>query len=484
MNLKTGRQPRVRVILASLGLLVGCIGQVGYAQKFDFEKLRQAIDSYSVVIDMKVEFSYGVHTNEVQDRLLGTVVTEDGLVMFNGAALASDNAFSSFAGFAVRTTPTSIEISTFDGQRFKGEYVGVDRFTRIGFLKIIAEENQKFTPVHFRQERQFQVGSWLALYMLLPEFVTPPVAADVGMISTIVQSPEFFPLTVGFNALQLTSVLFDEQLQPVGVLGMLNDPSTGSMDPGGMLDSFDQMGFPLLGIVTGDRLAELIADPPEKGKLDRGWLGITLQALTEDISEFWDLDAAGGIIVNDVVKNSPAAQAGLEIGDIIYQVNGQPVEVDKEEKIPVFQRFISELGPGTPVEFSVIRIGEEGVADTMQLLATLKSAPLAATEAPEYENKALEFKVRDLVFADYLLYNLDSESFHGVVVSELKQGGLAALEGLSIGDVIQRIDNGVVESVEDVKPIMEEIEQKKLEEIIFFVWRDNRTLFVNVKTNW
>ncbi len=484
MNHKTGRQLRIQAVLTALALMTIFIWQVGHAQRFDFDKLRQTLNSYSVVIDMKVEVSYGVHTNETQDRLMGTIVTEDGLVMFNGAALASDNAFSSFAGFSIRTTPTSIEINTLDGRRFEGEYVGVDRFTRIGFLKILADEGQKFTPVQFRQERQFKVGSWVALYMLLPEFVTPPVAADVGMISTIVQSPEYFPLTVGFNALQLTAVLFDESLQPVGVLGLLNDPSTGSMDPGGMLDSFDQMGFPLLGIVTGDRLAELIADPPEKGKVDRGWLGITLQALTEEIGEFWNLDADGGIIVNDVVKSSPAAQAGLEIGDIIFEVNGQPVEVDKEEKIPVFQRFISELGPGTSVEFSVIRVSDEGLADTLQLLATLQSAPLTATDAPEYENKALEFKVRDLVFADYLLYNLDSESFHGVVVSELKQGGLAALEGLSIGDVIQRIDNGVVHSVEDVKPIMEEIEQKKLEEIIFFVWRNNRTLFVNVKTNW
>ena len=283
--------------------------------------------------------------------------------------------------------------------------------------------------------------------------------------------------------MQITSVLFDETLEPVGALGMLNNPSSASMDPGGMLDSFNQFGVPLLGVVTADRLVKLIADPPEKGKLDRGWLGITLQALTEDIAQFWNFDMSGGIIVNDVVNNSPADQAGLEIGDVIYEINGQQVEVDKEEMIPVFQRSIAEMGPGTAVEFSVIRLKDDQT-DTLQLLATLQTSPLAATDAPEYENKALELTVRDLVFADYLFYNLDSETFSGVVVSELKQGGLADLEGLMIGDVIQRIGNNVVTLVEEVEPIMEEIEERKPEEIIFFVWRNNKTLFVNVKTNW
>ncbi len=483
MNSKAGRFYRLGLIIFAAGLISMVSRTAGQAQSFDFDKLRQSIDAYTVIIDMKLEISFGIHTNEQEDRLLGTIVSEDGLVMFDGGALASDNAFSSFAGFSVRTTPSDIEITTLGGERFEGEYVGVDRFTKIAFLRITGAGERKFAPIKFSTTSDTKVGDWVALHMLLPEFVDPPLAIDIGMVSTIVQSPEYFPLTVGFNVMQITSVLFDETLKPVGALGMLNDPSSGSMDPGGMLDSFNQFGAPLLGIVTADRIVKLIADPPEKGKLDRGWLGITLQALTEDIAQFWNLDMSGGIIVNDIVNNSPAAQAGLEIGDVIYEINGQQVEVDKEEMIPVFQRSIAEMGPGTAVEFSVVRLKEDQT-DTLQLLATLQTSPLAATDAPEYENKALELKVRDLVFADYLFYNLDSETFSGVIVSELKQGGLADLEGLMIGDVIQRVGNTVVTSVGEVEPVLEEIVERKPAEIIFFVWRNNKTLFINVKTNW
>lgn len=468
-------------VTAAVAVFSG-LGQPIQAQNFDFDKLQKAVEKYTVIVDMKLEVSYGVHTNDHEERYLGTVVTPDGLVMFNGAALALESPFSSYAGYGVKTTPIDVQVTALDGKKYRGEYIGVDRFTRIGFLRMTLEEDETLAAIKFASARNYSVGSWVALYMLLPEFLHPPLAADVGMISSIIDSPEYFPLTVGFNGLQITSVLFTETLEPVGVLGLLNDPAFSSMNPDGMLDSYGQYG-PLLGIVSVDRLEKLIADPPRKGIVDRGWLGITLQALTEDISEFWQLGTSGGIIVNDVVRNSPADQAGIAIGDIIYEVNGQQVGVDKDEEIPVFQRLISEMGPDAAVEFSVIRLREDG-ADSLHLLATLQAAPIAAADAPEYENKALEFKVRDLVFGDYLFFNLDPETFQGVFVSELKQGGLAALEGLEIGDIIQRIGDAPVASVEDVGPIMDELEERKPTEVIFFVWRNNKTLFVNVKTDW
>ncbi len=435
-----------------------------------------------VIVDMKLEFSFGVHTADQQERYLGTIVTENGLVLFNGVALG-ENALAAFSPFPVKTTPTKIEVTTLDGRKYDAEYVGVDRFTQIGFIKIIGDENERFTPVIFSAGRRFEVGEWLTLYMLLPEFVSPSLAVDVGMVSSVVESPEFFPLTVGFSSLQMTSVVFDEELEPVGVLGALLDPSQANTDASGVLESFSQFGIPLLGVVVGERLDKLIADPPVKGQPDRGWLGIGLQALTPEMAQFWGLDVPGGIIVNDIVSDSPAERAGLIVGDIIYEVNGGQVAVDKDEKLPIFQRLIAEYGPGASVELAVLRRTESG-ADTLNLIAALGKAPLAATEAPTYEVEALEFEVRDLVFADYLFHNLKPESFSGVVVAELKRGGLADIGGLQLGDVIQSIGNVPVTSIEEVSAVMESIGLEKPREVIFFVWRDNKTLFVNVKTDW
>lgn len=460
-----------------------CLTPVVRGQSFDFSKLDNKIARYAVIIKMEIEVSFGMHSSTQEERLLGTIVSDDGVVIFNGTAVAGETALPSFSGFTMKSTPGNVKVLTLDGREYDAEYLGVERFTRIGFIKIKGEPGETFEAVRFRSDPEIEVGRWLALYMLLPEIVSPPLAADVGMISALVQSPEFFPLTVGFSGLQMTSLVFDEDLEPIGVLGSLLDPTSASTGEGGLVERFGQFGIPLLGVITGERLKRILADPPKEGKVIRSWLGITLQALTEDIADFWNLDLSGGIIISDVVKHSPADRSGLQVGDIIYEVDSWPVEVDREEKLPVFQRKIAEIVPGSSVDFSIVRLGDVG-PDSLQLTAILEAAPLAPSDAPEYENDALEFGVRNLVFADYMVYQLDAESFSGVVVSEIKRGGPANIGGLQLGDIIQRVGTEAIGSVDEVEAVMRQIEQAQPSEVIFFIWRNTKTMFVNVKTSW
>ncbi len=453
------------------------------AQEFDFDKLENQIHDYGVIMELRIEFSFGMHNTEQTSRLLGTIVSEDGLIIFDGTTLSSDVTFSSIARMAVKSTPTRIEVTTLDGEEYLAELVGVDRFTRIGFARITNAE-RSFKPITFKATRTLQVGEWFTLFTLLPDFVSPPLSTDIGMLSGIITSPEHFPLMVGFGRSEINSVIYDRNLEPVGVLGTLMDPSAASADRNGMLESFRPYGSaPLLGLITADRLTALITDPPRKGEVDRGWLGITLQALTPEIASFWGISVPGGIIVNDIVTGSPAENGGLVVGDIVYQINGEQVEVDKEDQIPIFQRGIAEMGPGTSVELAVLRPIDQGI-DSQIVLVTLGDAPIAATEADDFESEQIEMKVRNMVFGDYLRNQLDQQTFRGVVVSELKQGGLAAVGGLKIGDFIQRIGSTEVSDVVDAEAAFVSLEEERPSEIIFFVWRDNKTLFVNVKTDW
>ncbi|PWB67805.1 hypothetical protein C3F09_12835 [candidate division GN15 bacterium] len=452
------------------------------AQTFDFARLQSSVRDYTVVLKVKVEIAFGMQTNEQEVRLLGTVVTPEGLILFDGSTVSSEQ-HSSMSGASFRVTPVSIEVTTLAGRKYSAELVGVDRFTQLGFARITNAGNTRFAPVQFAMNQQFKVGSWLTAYMLLPEFVTPPVASDVGMISSLIESPEKFPLTVGFGGLEMASVLYDERLTPVGVLGTLMDPTSVSTDAGGMISGSGEGDVQLLGVVTGERIQKLVASPPRKGEDERSWLGITLQALTKDIAEFLNIGASGGIIVTDVVKGSPADKSGMKVGDVIHEINGQPVEVDMEEKVPIFQRRIAEMAPGTQVEFSVFRPHDQKV-DTLRIVATLEKAPLTAANAPSYESKEFEFKVRNIVFSDYIQNNLDVGSLSGVVISDIKQSGLADVGGLEIGDIIQRIANTPVTSVEEAQAALTKIVAEKPREVVFFIWRNNKTMFVNVKTDW
>ncbi len=453
------------------------------SQNFDFSKLEPQVSAYTVIVEVQIEVSFGINSSDQEERYLGTIVSDDGLVVFDGTDLASDNLFSSFSGVTVKTTPTKVGVTTLDGLHYDGEFLGYDRFTKVGFLKIISPQEKHFSPIKFNKHHQFRVGEWLALYMIMPDFVSPPLAADIGMVSSLIESPEPFPLTVGFNAMQLTAVLYNSAYEPVGMLGNMMDPASSSADMGGMLESMESSGIPLLGVITGDRIEQLIATPPTKGEIERGWLGISLQALTKDIAEFWGLPLSGGIIVNEIIRNSPAAAGGLKIGDIIYQVNGEPIAVDREEKVAVFQRMIAALGPSAQVELGVMR-SSDGAQDSVTLLVTLQKAPISPSDAPDYEDLSLELTVRELVFADYMVNNLDSEDFKGVVVSELTPGGPASIAGLSLGDVIQRVGSTEIRSVAEAQKALEKVSSAHPKEVIFFIWRQNQTMFVNVKPNW
>lgn len=446
------------------------------AQDFDFASIQSRLQKATVIMKLQIEFSFGMQTNEHEQSLLGTVVSPDGLVVFDGSILNEDALFDPMPSFSVKATPTRITARTLDDKEYEAEFVGVDQLTGLGFARLKAE-GVKFEPMQFAGGRKFKVGDWLALYTLLPEFVTPRLTADIAMVSSLLTAPEDFTLTVGFNTLELASVLFDQTGRPVGVLGALMDPN------GGMSDEFGQLEMPLLGVITAEKLQKLIANPPQKGKADRAWLGITLQALTPDIASFLGIDAQGGIVVNEVVKDSPADRYGLKVGDVIYAINGQPVDVDREEKISVFQRQIAGMGAGTSVELSVLR-PEDNKVDTLQVLAQLDAAPLAAADAEEYESKDLEFKVRDLVFSDYMHFNVQQGELKGVVVSEIKEGGLAYVGGLQLGDVIQRVDGTDVAGITDFEAVLDQLRAEKPREVILFVWRFHQTMFVNVKTDW
>lgn len=471
------------VIAAILALVSPAFAPAAHAQSFNFERIHQQARDYTVILDMKITFSFGMQTNEQEERALGTIVSEDGLIIFDGTSLSQGQTFASISGMNIKTDPTRIEISTLDDKKYTGEFLGVDRFTRLGFIRITDADGRSFKPVSFARNVKFRVGEWLAAHMLLPEFVRPPIAGDVGMVSSLLTDPEAFPLTVGFNQMEMACVLYNENLQAVGLLGILLNPSSANTDPAGLLDSFNEFEMPLLGVITGERLEKMIADPPVKGKTERAWLGISLQALTPDLAEFFGISVPGGIIVNNIIANSPAEEAGLKVGDVIYELNGEPIAVDRDERIPVFQRTVAEMGPGTSVEMAVFRTGENQV-DTLHLIADLRRAPLAATEADEFKSEDFEFTVRNMVFADFLINNLDADSFQGAVVSELERGGLAAIGGLRLGDIIQRVGETPITSVTDVQAVMETVGADKPSEVVFFVWRNSRTLFVNVKTDW
>ncbi|UCD16712.1 MAG: PDZ domain-containing protein [Candidatus Zixiibacteriota bacterium] len=455
------------------------------AQNFNVERIQRSAMAYTVSVDLEVEVSFGIQSTDAKYRAIGTVVSADGLVIFDGSDIDSDDPFSQLAGMQVNAEPKSIEVSFMDGTRYPADFIGIDRFTKVGFCRITAENPTKFTFLEFAQRNDIRVGDWFLTFMLLPEFVSPSLGSDIGMVSALLTEPEEFILTVGFNDLEIGSVLYDTNGTAIGILGELLNPAMAGMSPSQMMESFSQMEdfLPLLGVVDARKIQRLIADPPARGTIDRGWLGIYLQALTADIAEFWGILNTGGIIINEVVRDSPADSAGLRTGDIIVKLGGEEIRVDREENLSIFQRQIADLGAGAPVDFTILR-RHNGKVDTLEISTLLARAPLTPSEAPDYKDSNFEVRLRDMVFADYNIYNLDRRTFKGVVVKEVEQGSWGEVGGLVPGDIIQTIHGKRIESIGEAKAMLIRITEEKPKEVVFFVWRANKTLFINIKTNW
>ncbi|MGB9080688.1 MAG: DegQ family serine endoprotease [Desulfuromonadaceae bacterium] len=165
----------------------------------------------------------------------------------------------------------------------------------------------------------------------------------------------------------------------------------------------------------------------QKGNVSRGYMGVTIQPVTEELAQSFGLKQAKGALVNDVIKGGPADKAGVRQGDVITALNG------KEVKDPShLQRQVAEAGVGTVAKISVFRDGK-----ALELSITLASADTA----PKQRQRAERSGRQQEGGADLLGLIVDNaESGDGVVVVDVVSGGVAAEAGIKRGDVIMSVN--------------------------------------------
>ena len=165
----------------------------------------------------------------------------------------------------------------------------------------------------------------------------------------------------------------------------------------------------------------------QKGNVSRGYMGVTIQPVTEELAQSFGLKHAQGALVNDVIKGGPADKAGIRQGDVITGLNGAEVKDPAH-----LQRLVAEAGIGKAAKISIIRDGK-----ALELSLTLANAD----NAPKQRQRAERGGSRQEGEADQLgLVVENSEQGDGVVVVDAVQGGPAAEVGIKRGDVIVSIN--------------------------------------------
>jgi serine protease Do len=162
------------------------------------------------------------------------------------------------------------------------------------------------------------------------------------------------------------------------------------------------------------------------GKVVRGWLGVAIQNLTEDLAKSFDYEGTGGVLIGDVTDGGPAQQAGLESGDIVVAFDGRRVD-DMNQ----LRNTVAATKPGTRAKIDIVRHGRR-LSKTVEV-GELEARGFVATGSESTEN--LGFTVRALTPNLCARLGLDDDQ-QGVVVTNVEPGSPAERAGLQVKDVI------------------------------------------------
>ncbi|MDH3667577.1 MAG: DegQ family serine endoprotease [Paracoccaceae bacterium] len=360
----------------------------------------------------------------VQSLGSGFVISAEGYIVTNNHVIAEAD---------------EITINFYNGVSLEATLIGTDPKTDIALLKVEPTEPLPF--VNFADSDAARVGDWV-LAIGNPFGLGGSVSA--GIISArnrdINAGPydDFIQTDAAINRGNSGGPLFDMNGDVVGVNSAIISPTGNSVG---------------IGFAVPANLAKGVVDQlREYGVTRRGWLGVRIQTVNDEMAEALGMENAMGALVADVTDGGPAKEGGVEAGDVIIKFDGQDVEQMRD-----LPRMVAETEVDKAVRVVVFRKGKTlTLKVTIALLeedGTQASAP--ATEDGGAESKALELAQLGLTLGD-LTSDARTEfgiadDVTGVLITGVTEAGSAAEKGLRPGDVIVEVGQEPVAAPEDVE---------------------------------
>jgi serine protease Do len=330
--------------------------------------------------------------------------------------------FISSDGYAVTNNHVvdgadKVEVTTDDGKTYTAKVIGTDARTDVALIKVEGGADFPFAKLAAGKPR---VGDWV-LAVGNPFGLGGTVTAGIVSASgrDIGNGPydDFIQIDAPVNKGNSGGPAFDMQGEVVGVNTAIYSPSGGSV---GIAFS-----------IPAPTVKTVIAQLKDKGSVSRGWIGVQIQPVTQDIANSLGLKKAEGALVAEPQANGPAAKAGIEAGDIITAVNGQSVKDARE-----LARTIGGLEPGNAVKLDVLHQGKDAVFNLT--LAELPNAQLAqADSGAASPTQGVDVPKLGMTIAPASSVAGDGKT--GVVVTNVDPNGAAAEHGFKEGDVILEV---------------------------------------------
>jgi serine protease Do len=368
----------------------------------------------------------------------GFIISADGYVLTNNHVIHD---------------ATEIRVIMSDQREFNAKLIGTDERSDIALLKIEAKNLPILT---LAKDEKLKVGQWV---VAIGSPFGLDYSASAGIVSAIGRSiPDerntnayvpFIQTDVAINPGNSGGPLFNVDGEVVGINAQIFTPSGGSVG----------LSFAIPASVAFDVVAQL----KDKGHVDRGWLGVTIQDIDKDLASSYGLDKAQGALVADVDPSGPAAKAGVKAGDLIVQFNNQVIHNSAD-----LPRIVGRLAPTTKVSFDIIRKGKK---ETL----TVVVGKLPVSQAQALRNQQVEPSENKVDAMGLIVGSIDATTKSkeaGVQVLYVAPNSAAQRAGLMRDDVITQLNFIDVDSVASYNKVVAEL-PKNVPKAIRFLRQGN-----------
>jgi serine protease Do len=348
----------------------------------------------------------------------GFIIGEEGLIVTNNHVVAK---------------ATRINIIFQDRKKRRAKVVGRDARTDIALLKVDLKAGEKLPALKFGNSDKLRVGDWVMAIgnpFGLSHTVTVGIVSAKGRVIGAGPYDDFIQTDASINPGNSGGPLFNLRGEVIGI-------NTAIFSRGG--------GNIGIGFAIPVNVAKSVIPQLRNGGVTRGFLGVTIQEVSEALAKNFALDKAKGALVSNVVKDGPADKGGLRRGDVIVEVNGKTVPNSR-----TLPRMVAKLPPGSRAELKIIRNGQ--TRKVTVTLGKLPESPVVASLPPQEMGKKLGIQVQDLTPES--AQQLQSETGKGAVITNVAPGSPASRAGLRRGDVIIEANRKPVEKAADLGKIL------------------------------
>ncbi len=373
----------------------------------------------------------------------GVIISSDGYILTNNHVIAKAR---------------EVNVTLPDKREFKGRIIGADPKTDLAVVKINATD---LPAISWGDASRLQVGEYVLAVgnpFGLNSTVTLGIVSAVGRGHMgITQYEDFIQTDAAINPGNSGGALVNTKGELVGI-------NTAIFSQSG--------GYQGVGFAVSTTMAKPIYESLVKsGKVVRGYLGISIQDLNQDLAKSFNIKDSKGALISDVREDGPAGQAGLKQGDVIIEYHGTPVEDGV-----ALQRLVTRTSVGTKVPLKLIREGHE-LEMTVKIGEQPDEAKVAKVEKAETDTALSGLAVEDLDQETAKELGLNGK--RGVVVTKVAPDSEAEKAGLMPGDVIREINRQPIKSVKDFQKATAGVE--KGGNVLILVNRRGNSLFLSAK---